>query len=112
MPTAAATVTTRLIFEQPDTPPPETAPPDYRPAYNPDLIHDDELQKLAPPAWHRYFNGGSNIPVWVRADTHGDGSHFVEHPGIDAPYQAYGKNYTVEFANAYDAFHYADQQAG
>lgn len=103
---------TQLIFEQPDAPPPEHAPPDYRPAYNPALIYDDALNEIAPPVWHRYFNGGSNMPVWVRAGAHGDELHFVEDHGFGLPYRAYSENYAVEFANAYDAFYYADQQAG
>ena len=103
---------TQLIIEQPDAPPRELAPADYRPAYDPDLVYEDALHELAPPVWHRYFNGGSNMPVWVRAGAHGDELHFIEDRGFELPYRAYSENYAVEFANAYDAFHYADQQAG
>lgn len=102
---------TQLIFEQPAAPPPEHSPSDYRPAYDPDPVYEDALRELAPPVWHPYFNGGSNMPVWVRASAHSDELHFVEHPGFELPYWAYSENYAVQFANAYDAFHCADQQA-
>lgn len=51
------------------------------------------------------------MPVWVRAGAHGDELHFVEDHGFGLPYRAYSENYAVEFANAYDAFYHADQQA-
>lgn len=52
------------------------------------------------------------MPIWVRAGAYGDELHFVEHPGHNLPYRAYSENYAEQFANAYDAFYYADQQAG
>ena len=106
-----ASTANQLIFEQPDASPPEHAPPDYRPAYDPDLVYEDALHELAPPFWHPYFNGGSNMPVWVRVGAHGDELHFIEDHGFELPYRAYSENYAVEFANAYDTFYYADQQA-
>ena len=106
------TAAAHLIVEQPSAPPPEQAPADYRPAYDPDVAYDDQLGELPPPFWRPFFNGGSNMPVWVRAGAYGDALHFVEHPGHNLPYCAYSESYAAQFANAYDAFYYADQQAG
>ena len=106
----------KIVIVSAEELPRQAAPADYYPemACGPCVYEDaddpDELQDFYPGVWWRYYAGGNNRPHWVLRDWD-NRIYLVECVGWGGQYEVGGPDLYEEFANAYDAFWTAEQNA-